>query len=297
MNQKLDTDRVVGLTKHTKTGTIGLLAAFTPEIFKSEYHAQIISGVIGGVLSTPYEFRLVMVRDEEWAGDSEQVLSRHRVDGLLLLTWRLHLRHMERKLQGDNGLPLVTINDFAPDVKTNIVYTDAAMGARLAMNHLLNRGYRRIGMLQAPDEDSLDAREREQVVRKVLEEEGIELDPLHFKKCDYFFEEDGYIKTLEMIHGAKRLPRALLCFNDDLAVGAIRALREEKILIPQEVAVIGFDGIERGKYVNPPLTTIRQPLEQMGQKMVSVLMGVIRGVLTPPVQVKFEPQLVIRQSA
>ena len=133
--------------------------------------------------------------------------------------------------------------------------------------------------------------------RETLRDEGIELDPSHFKQCDYFFEEDGYLKTLEMIHNARTLPRALFCFNDDLAIGAIRALREEKIMVPQEVAVIGFDGTERGKYVNPPLTTVSQPLEQMGREMVQSLVALIRGEKKAPVQVRFDSQLVIRQSA
>lgn len=152
-------------------------------------------------------------------------------------------------------------------------------------------------MIQAPSQGSWDAQERERVFRDTLNEEGIELDPSHFRQCDYFFEEDGYLKTLEMIHGARTLPRALFCFNDDLAIGAIRALREEKVLVPQEVAVIGFDGIERGKYVNPPLTTVSQPLEQMGREMVQILTSLIRGEKKPQALVRFEQQLVIRQSA
>ena len=199
---------------------------------------------------------------------------------------------------GEKAIPLVVINDFIPGLKMNIVYTDAASGAKLAMRYLFNRGYRRVGMIQAPSEDSVDARERERVFREMLTEEGNELDPDHFKKCDYFFEEDGYLKTMEMIQTARTLPRALLCFNDDLAVGAIRALRDEKILVPQEVAVMGFDGTERGSFVNPPLTTISQPLEQMGREMVRMLSSLLeKGQPSAPLQVRFDSQLVIRQSA
>ncbi len=280
-----------------KTGSIGLLTAFSPEVFRSEYFTRIISGIIDALRPTLYDLKFIMVRDEESAEGSEKILKEHAIDGLLLLTWRIHPRFIEEAQVGYKTLPIVVINDYLPEMKANIVYADAGAGTRLAMHYLLNRGFRRMGMLQGPDEASLDAREREKTLRAFLRERALELDPSHFKKCDYFFEEDGYLKTLEMIQTAKTLPRALLCFNDDLALGALRAFQEEKISVPHEVAVIGFDGIERGKYSHPPITTIRQPLEQMGREMVKVVIGLIRGELQAPVQVRFEPQLVIRQSA
>lgn len=302
MNEKLKVERsaiptvALGRDNGTKVGNLGVLAGFTPEILQSDYFRQILSGIIAALVVTPYDLRLALVRDNELNGSFGSVVSRHSLDGLLILTWRIHAPYLEGTANGKT-IPSVVINDYAPGIKTNIVYTDAAAGARLAIRYLLNRGYRRVGMVQAPSQDSLDARERERILRQTLNDEGIELDPSHFKQCDYFFEEDGYLKTLEMIHTARTLPRALFCFNDDLAIGAIRALREEKILVPQEVAVIGFDGTERGKYVNPPLTTVSQPLEQMGREMVRVLISLIRGEKRPPVQVRFDPQLVIRQSA
>ena len=296
MNEKLKARDIRLNPPQIRASILGALAAFTPEIFRSEYYRLILSGIIAATACTSCEMRLLLVRDEE-KSDLEKVLSRHALDGVLILTWRIHTPYLAEMQVGGKTIPIVVINDFAPGLRTNIVYTDAAAGAKLAMRYLFNRGYRRIGMIQAPSEDSLDAREREGVFREMLKEEGIELDQDHYRKCDYFFEEDGYLKTMEMIQTARTLPRALLCFNDDLAIGAIRALRDEKILVPQEVAVMGFDGTERGKYVNPPLTTVSQPLEQMGREMVRMLTSLLERERTEPLQVRFDSQLVIRQSA
>lgn len=297
MLEKMRTERSSLVPPPVKTGTIGLLTSFTPEIFKSEYFRLIISGIISALVNTSYELRFLMARDDEPVETSQRIIRRHSLDGLLILTWRLHARRIEDIQEGSRLLPIVAINDHTPGVRASMVYTDASLGAHMALRYLLSRGYRRFGMIQAPDKDSLDAQVRERVFRQVLQEEGIELDAAHFRKCEYFFEEDGYVKTMEMIHTAPTLPRALLCFNDDIAIGAIRALREEKILVPQQVAVMGFDGIERGKYLHPPLTTVSQPLEQMGQEMVRLALGLIRGELTQPVQKRFDHQLVIRQTA
>ena len=196
-----------------------------------------------------------------------------------------------------SDLPVVIINDFTPELKANIVYCNNKAGMQLALRHLLNRGYRKIGMLQGPDEASLDARERHEVFVNLLREFDLSFDPAYYRKCDYFFEEDGYLKMMDIIHHAKVLPRAMLCFNDDIAIGALKALKESWIKCPEEVAMVGYDGIERGKYVAPPLTTIRQPLERMGREMVQVLLGLIEGTLQAPVKREFFPELVIRQSA
>lgn len=279
-----------------KRKTLGLLTAFTPEIFKSEYFTRIISGIIDALRETPYDIKFIMVKDEEYADPTRKILSEHQIDGLLLLTWRIHPKYIQESMEGSE-LPVVIVNDFTSELKANIVYCNNKAGMQLAVKHLVNRGHKKIGMLQGPDEASLDARERFQVYRDLLQEYDLSFDPQYFRRCDYFFEEDGYLKMMDMIHACKALPRALICFNDDIAIGAIKALKESWIKCPEDVAVIGYDGIERGKYVVPPLTTIRQPLERMGREMVAVLIGLIEGKLKGPVQKEFLPELVIRQSA
>ena len=279
-----------------KKKTVGLLTAFTPEIFKSEYFTRIISGIIDALRQTEYALKFIMVKDEEYADPTRKILTEHDLNGLLLLTWRIHPKYIQEAMMGSD-LPVVLINDYTPEVKANIVSCNNKAGMQLAVKHLVNRGYRKIGMLQGPDENSLDARERQQVFGDLMREYNLSFDPAYYRKCDYYFEEDGYLKMMDIIHHAKPLPRAIVCFNDDLAVGALKALKESWIKCPEEVAVIGYDGIERGKYVVPPLTTIRQPLERMGREMVQVLLGLVEGTLQPPVKREFFPELVIRQSA
>lgn len=279
-----------------KTGTVGLLTSFTPEIFKSEYFTRIISGIIGALRETTYDLKLIMVKDEEYADSSLQILAEHHLDGLLLLTWRIHPKYVQEAMEGSE-LPVVIINDFTPGLKANIVHCDNDLGMRLAINHLLGKGYKRIGMLQGPDEASLDSRERYRIYRSLLEDYDLSFEPSYYRKCTYFFEEDGYLKMMDMIENSKPLPRALLCFNDDIAIGAMRALKESWIKCPEEVAIMGYDGIEKGKYVEPPLTTVKQPLETMGREMVNIMISLIEGNQRGPVQKLFLPELIIRQSA
>lgn len=279
-----------------KRKSIGLLTAFTPEILRSQYFTRIISGVIDGLRSTEYDLRLIMVKDEEYADPTYKILQSHDIEGLLFLTWRIHPRYIEEATQ-ESKLPVVLINDFTPEVKTNIVYCNNRAGIELAFRHLLRFGFKKIGMIQGPDEFSLDARERFEAFGELLKQHELSMDPAHYRKCEYFFEEDGYLKMMDMIQTSSSLPRAVMCFNDDIAIGAMRALKESWIKCPEQVAIIGYDGLERGKYVVPSLTTISQPLGQMGREMVSILVDVLKGRSTGVIQREFFPELIIRQSA
>lgn len=276
--------------------SLGLITAFTPEIFKCEYFTRIISGIIDALRNTSYDLRFIMVNSNE-IQDPRTTLLEHELDGLMFLTWTIHPKFVEEAKRGFEKLPVVLINDYTPAVETNIVYCNNSTGTRKALQYLIGRGYRKIGMIQGPDEDSRDAQERYRVYREMLETAGLEFNPNYFKKCDYFFEEDGYLKMLDLIHHSPTLPRAVFCFNDDLAIGALRALKEEKISCPEQVAIIGYDGLERGKYVDPPLTSVRQPLEAMGREMVRILIQILEGRLTTPIRKEFQPDLIVRRSA
>lgn len=274
--------------------SLGLVTSFTPEIFKCEYFTRIISGIIDALRNTNYDLRFILIHPN----DSQQpldTLREHAIEGLMFLTWTIHPAFIE-EAQKNFNLPIVLINDYTPEVKTNIVHCNSAAGTQKALQYLIGRGYRNIGMLQGPDTDSRDAQARYKMYREMLDSAGLEFNPDYFRKCDYFFEEDGYLKTLDLIHHAPRLPRALFCFNDDLAIGALKALREEKIACPEQVAVIGYDGLERGKYVEPALTSVRQPLEAMGREMVYILLRILEGEKNLPIQKEFQPDLIVRRS-
>src|SRR3989338_2743173 len=256
--------------------SLGLVTSFTPEIFKGEYFTRIIAGIIDALRNTNYDLRFIMLNPND-IQEPKRTIEEHGIEGLMFLTWTIHPKFVEEAQKSFKHLPIVLINDYSPELQTNIVHCNNASGTRKALQYLMSRGYKKIGMLQGPDEHSKDAQVRFKTYREVLESAGIEFSKNYFRKCDYFFEEDCYLKMLDVIHHSPVLPRAMFCFNDDLAIGALRALKEEKISCPEQVAIIGYDGLERGKYVDPPLTSIRQPLEMMGREMVKILIRCIEG--------------------
>ena len=95
----------------------------------------------------------------------------------------------------------------------------------------------------------------------------------------------------------KDLPQAIVCGNDDLAFGALKALKEAGKRVPQDIAVIGFDDNKRAKKFSPPLTTVRQPLAQMGKDAVDILIRQIERPSPGPISKKYLPRLVVRKTA
>ncbi len=279
-----------------KKKSLGLVTSFTPEIFKCEYFTRIISGIIDALGEADYDLRFIMVKEGQDPREIQEDLADHGVVGLMFLTWRIHPRFVEEANGGFHKLPVILINDYISQLKSNIVYCNNKAGTRKAIHHLISRGYKRIGMIQAPDEASLDGAERYQIYREMLEENKLDFNPAYFRKCDYFFEEDGYLKMMDIIQNSNPLPQTVFCFNDDLAIGAVRALKEEKIRCPGQIAIMGYDGLERGKYVDPPLTSVRQPLEAMGREMVKTLIDIIEGRQFPLIKKEFQPELLIRRS-
>ena len=272
---------------------IGLLTSFTREVFKGEYFVRIIAGIVEAVRQTAgYDLTFLMVRDTEDA--SRRILEEQKIEGVLFLTWTIHGRYVQEAQEA--GIPAVVINDFTPGTEANIIYSDNRVGVELSLQHLVKTGRTRIGMLQAPDDASVDSRERLRLWQELMGQYGLTTDPAHFRKCDYYFEEDGYLQMMDIIKNSKTLPQAMLCFNDDIALGVIKALKESWIMCPGQVAVIGYDGILKGKFSEPSLTTISQPLEQMGAAMVQALVDIVEKRVSPPVRKKFSPELIIRRS-
>ncbi len=275
---------------------IGILTAFSPEIFRGEYFTRILAGIVQALRETPYHLQFVMVKDEKRAEGGAALLEHEHLAGLLVLSWRIHTHYIE-EARKNSELPIVYINDHAPGLQANIVYCRSKMGIYLAMKHLIKRGAKRIGMLRAPGEDSLDAVERFNVYKDTLHDHGLVFDESLVRTCTYYFPQDGYVQTMDILKNNREAPDALMCFNDDLAFGALKALRDSGIECPRQVAVMGYDDMEKGRYAVPALTTVRQPLEMMGSEMVHVVCDLIEGKVHGNVHREFPQELIIRQSA
>lgn len=191
-------------------------------------------------------------------------------------------------LCGDTPFVMVKVN---PGERVHSVAIDQAHGASLASQHLIGLGHRRIGEISGPLTWN-DARLRHEGWLASVRAAGILPGPS--------IESDwtaagGFLAAREFLAMGTR-PSALVVGNDQMALGALRALRDAGLRVPADVSVVGFDDVPEAAFFDPPLTTVRQDFEAIGQQCVDYLSALIKAPNTPPHQRVLYPRLVVRAS-
>ncbi len=266
--------------------TIGVIV---PEV-SDGYSASVMSGVEDYLLQEGYFYFVVSHRHRaDLIDEYPRLFVERSVDGLIAVDtpWVLSL-----------SVPVVTVSGHN-QVKgvTNIVL-DHVRAAEVALKHLAQLGHRDIAFIKG-QEFSSDTAVRWANIEKAARQYGLEISPALVSQLegDSPSPELGYNATRKLL--ASRKPfTALFAFNDISAMGAIRALREAKLQVPQDVSVVGFDDIQSAAYQNPALTTVRQPLRDMGRIAAETLLSRIRtnGTGSQGGETIVEPQLIIRET-
>jgi LacI family transcriptional regulator len=257
-----------------RSKTIGVLVHDVSD----PYFAEIIRGMED--VAGPREYAL-FVASSDRDRDKELALVRafvaHRVDAIVLvasgLTTPGYLADLTSVLGRfeDRGGVVVSMSAHAYDAPR--VTLDNAGAMATATRHLIDLGHRRIGYLSGPLDLSISD-VRMQGYRRALEEAGIADDP-SLVECGFFSIEGGAIATATLMDRAS--PTAIVCGNDLMAFGALRRLLDDKVRVPEQVSVIGFDDIEFAAYASVPLTTIRVPLTEMGRMATELVLELLGG--------------------
>ncbi len=267
-----------------RTYTIGVI---TEEI-GDPYGAMVISGIEGYLRRNNYFFLTVVHRhDPQLLEQYSSILLARGVEGFI--TVDTSVRH---------AMPIPTVA-VAGHVKvkgvTNIILNHN-QAARLALTHLAELGHKQIAFIRGQPFSS-DSEDRWESICAVAQEMAIEISPELTRQLD---EDDpspemGYRFTKELL-SSKKCFTALFAYNDVSAIGAIRAIQELGLRIPRDISVVGFDDIREAAYQTPRLTTVRQPLREMGETAARTLVERIEGRKEYPSEIAIEPTLVIRDS-
>jgi LacI family transcriptional regulator len=217
-------------------------------------------------------------------------LSAHQIDGFLLLTQRLDVTYEEIK-ESANDVPFVVLDaDIGPEAPCVLI--DQHHGIRLLVEHLLEMGHRQFAEIIGPA-TYYDAWARRQSYETTLREHGLPLGPVALS--GHFTAEEGYQAAKQILQTGQPFT-ALVCVNDQSAVGAIHALRERGLRVPQDVSVTGFDDDLTSAHISPPLTTARQDYDALARQSLEHLLTLINQPDTPPYRRVLYPRLIIRES-
>jgi len=216
------------------------------------------AGTYGTDLAAPPDFRLPV----GWDRAAGFVVVLNAVDREYLTALR------------DAGKPVVLISNVVPGFQAPVVLPDNRMGTRSAVEHLLAHGHRRIAFAGFPVQS--DLAERYASYRETLQDHGITPDPALFYDTGNSQQSGGEVAAAAML--AADLPStAVVCGNDNNALGLMRTLRNAGVRLPRDQAVVGFDDVNAAVYLSPSLTSVRQPLEGVGRRAVELLLDELAG--------------------
>ena len=265
--------------------TVGVIV---PEV-SDGYSASVMSGLEDHLMQEGYFYFVVSHRHRaDLIDEYPRLFVERSVDGLIAVDtpWTLSLK-----------VPVVTVSGHN-QVKgvTNIVLNHVR-AAEIAVRHLSELGHRHIAFIKG-QEFSSDTEVRWANIEMAARRFDVPINPALVAQLegDSPSPELGYAATRKLLAAGQRFT-ALFAFNDISAMGAIRALREAKLQVPNDVSVVGFDDIQSAAYQNPALTTVRQPLREMGRIAAETLLSRIRSSKPQPGgEIIVEPELMVRET-
>lgn len=267
-----------------QTYSIGVLV---PELSDS-YTAQVLTGVEESLIEEGYFYLTASHRRKpDLIEEYPRMLMERSVEGFILI---------DTVLQHRFQIPAVAVAGHRQIPGITSVVLDQRRAAELTLRHLYLLGHRRIAFMRGGSHSS-DADDRWECLKTVARELGIMVRPELTVQLKLMVStpELGFEPACELLNRKAHFT-ALVCYDDIAAIGAIRAIREHGLRVPEDISVVGFDDIQSAAFYNPSITTIRQPLHQMGTIAARVLLQRVRGEAAVPRMLPVLPELVIRES-
>lgn len=275
--------------KINQTHTIGMLLTTS----SNPFYAEVVRGVEESCYQRGYSLILCNTAgDEERMNRSLETLMQKRVDGLVIMCTESHLPSADI-LNRYPSIPTVMM-DWAPfEGRGDIIQDNALLGGELATQHLIDSGYTRIACIAGP-QDKTPARMRLEGFRNAMAKSGLEIMPGYVVSGDFEFQ-GGYNGMVELL-ALETPPEAVFTSNDAMAVGVYHALYQAGLQVPQQMAVMGYDDIELARYLSPPLSTVHQPKDALGELAIDTLIHRLREPDASQQTLVLTPELVVRGS-
>ena len=270
--------------RNRRTQTIGILV---PELGDG-YHTQVMGGIGDHLMDAGYFYFTAHHRHRKnLIEEYSQMLLGRGAEALISI---------DTKLEHGFPVPVVAVAGHKPISGVTNIVLDHRFAAELTLTHLHSLGHRHIAFMRGQAFSS-DSEERWESIVAAAKEIGIEIRPELTVQLDRDLTspELGYPVMQQLLSAGKKFT-ALVAFNDPSAIGAIRALQDIGLKVPGDVSVIGFDDIKVAAFNNPRLTTIRQPLSNMGRIAAQCVLNRLNGSEQFRKQITVEPELVVRDS-
>jgi DNA-binding LacI/PurR family transcriptional regulator len=276
--------------KRRRTNTIAFMTSnlgnrYVAEVLAAAEEAAQARGYVVNAISARTEAAEIAAIERLGGGISDGLVMHGGSDRIIEELHRLRAR----------GLACVLLQDPGADSTLPCVRVDLAQGGTLATRHLLELGHRRVAHVTDAAMLGRALNERLQGYRRALAEAGIAYDPeLVVAGANSF--AGGHAATIALLASGRPQPTAVFYFNDQMAIGGLHALAALGQRVPQDIAVVGFDGTDLGAFSTPELTTIDHPRQELGRLATAMLLDQLESIPVEGVALPLPVRLVVRQS-
>jgi LacI family transcriptional regulator, repressor for deo operon, udp, cdd, tsx, nupC, and nupG len=275
------------LARNLRTAKTRLIVALLPDI-ANPFFSEVIRGIEQVAYETGYsvllgETQSNLVREQAYA----DMVAARQADGIITMF------HRVPAIPIDGRLPLVNACEYVKDSAISSVYVDNVAAAAAAVDYLVTLGHRDIAFIAGPASSPICV-DREQGYHLALQRAKIDADPALTAVGDFSIEAGE--RAVEMFLTQGRTFSAVFCSNDEMAIGAMRALISRGLRIPEDVSVVGFDDIRYSRYTSPPLTTVSQPKNALGREAMTMLIEILNDPDVPTRKRVLSADLVVRGS-
>jgi|SRR5690554_534882 len=273
-----------------KTETIGVMMADISE----PYYSQIIKGMEFMASETGYTLLFSNSYESlEHSKVLQKMVDAERVDGMIIVGSNIKEKNYISRLV-ERGTPFVLVERNFSDPRINCLWVDNVKGGYLGTRYLIDKGHVRIAHV-AGNLDYQVALDRLEGYKKALGEAGLTFTE-ELVASGNFLWQDGYSAMKELLR-YQPLCTAVFTANDTMAYGALQAITEKGLAVPEDIVVMGFDNLDFSSLTSPPLTTIGQPRYEMGKEAVKILLSLFQEEPGEGVKICYSPELIIRRSA
>lgn len=275
------------------TETIGLvLSRSVVEALSNPFFPEIFRGITSATQEYGYSLLLSSSKDHvQEEEDALRMLRERRVDGLLILASRVN-DSLIQKLQKDNHA-FVLVGRVPGEEGLYWVNNDNVLAAEKAISYLTSLGHRKIALLVGSSE-YIVSQDRLQGYKLGLANAGISFDPALVEEVD--FTEDGGFRGMQALLARSPELTAVFAIDDIIAIGAMKAIKEQGYAVPDDISVMGFNDDPLASYIDPALTTVRIPIYEMGMRAAQMLIKVVCGQEVPEHQQVLISEIVVRKS-
>ena len=274
-----------------RTNVLGLVIPMgVGELFTDPFYPLFIQGVTSACAALEYSVMLWLAEPEYERRTIRQILYNGLVDGVVVASTLIDDPIVEAL--AERRLPFILTGRHPTRQQVNFIDVENRCGAQQAVRHLFACGYQRVAAITGP-QTVINGIDRYQGYLDVLAEQGQTLDP-GLVQASRFSEEGGYLAMRALL---EHHPQAVFAASDAIALGALRAILEAGLRVPQDIGLVGFDDIPRAASTLPALTTVRQPIQEAGAIAAQNLIELIERRRSEPCQILLPVELVVRASS